>query len=280
LKTNKKDNTQVHMKKQLLLLSLLIALSSSCVHQRDLITFRQAQFPTQPEAILNSLELKIQPEDLLQITVHSFDKLAASPYNLTDGNSSQGGNMMQQSSGTVGQTSNQLELFLGYFVDREGYIDFPVLGRIQVGGLTLVEAKQKILTLLLPQLTDAVVNMRFLNFKITITGEVNRPGIIRLSNQRVTILEALGHGGDFTPYANRTNVLLIREKDGQRTYTRIDLTKADLFTSPYFYLQQNDVLYVEPIQAKVATVADPFSRAISYSSGLLAIITLIITLTR
>jgi polysaccharide export outer membrane protein len=143
-----------------------------------------------------------------------------------------------------------------------------------------VEAKQKILTLLLPQLTDAVVNMRFLNFKITITGEVNRPGIIRLSNQRVTILEALGHGGDFTPYANRTNVLLIREKDGQRTYTRIDLTKADLFTSPYFYLQQNDVLYVEPIQAKVATVADPFSRAISYSSGLLAIITLIITLTR
>ena len=266
------------MKKQLLLLSLLIALSSSCVHQRDLISFREAQFPTQPEAILNSLELKIQPEDLLQITVHSFDKLAASPYNLTDSNSPQGGGMMQQSSSTG--SSNQLELFLGYFVDREGYIDFPVLGRIQVGGLTLVEAKQKILTLLLPQLTDAVVNMRFLNFKITITGEVNHPGIIRLSNQRVTILEALGHGGDFTPYANRTNVLLIREKDGQRTYTRIDLTKADLFTSPYFYLQQNDVLYVEPIQAKVATVADPFSRAISYSSGLLAIITLIITLTR
>jgi polysaccharide export outer membrane protein len=188
--------------------------------------------------------------------------------------------MNQQGSGTVGQTSNQLELFLGYFVDREGYLDFPVLGRIQVGGLTLAEAKQKILTLLLPQLTDAVINMRFLNFKITLTGEVNRPGIIRLSNQRVTILEALGHGGDFTAYANRTNVLLIREKDGQRTYTRIDLTKGDLFTSPYFYVQQNDVLYVEPIQAKVATVADPFSRAISYSSGLLAIITLIITLTR
>lgn len=228
-----------------------------------------------PETILNALELKIQPEDLLRITVHSFDPLAAAPFNIeAEGQNMQIGNQIGQAGG------NSMELFMGYFVDQEGFIDFPVLGRIEVAGLTLDQAKFKIYELLQPYLRDAVVNMRFLNFKITVLGEVNAPGAVRLTNKRVTLLEAIGMAGDLSNYASRTNVLVIREKEGSRQYARLDLQSAEIFTSPYFYLQQNDVVYVEPIRARVATVADPAQRIISYASAGLSIITLIIALRR
>jgi polysaccharide export outer membrane protein len=122
--------------------------------------------------------------------------------------------------------------------------------------------------------------MRFLNLKITILGEVNNPGTIRLSNKRVTLLEAIGMAGDLSIYANRNNVLVIREENGKRTTARLDLQTAEIFTSPYFYLQQNDVVYIEPTKARIATVADPVQRFISYGSGVLSIVTLIIALTR
>lgn len=256
---------------------LILPLSlSSCVSHKELINFNEAQLPYgSPETILNALELKIQPEDLLRITVHSFDPLAAAPFNIEpEGQNLQIGNQIGQAGG------NSLELFMGYFVDQEGFIDFPVLGRIEVAGLTLDQAKFKIYELLQPYLRDAVVNMRFLNFKITVLGEVNAPGAVRLTNKRVTLLEAIGMAGDLSNYANRTNVLVIREKEGSRQYARLDLQSAEIFTSPYFYLQQNDVVYVEPIRARVATVADPAQRIISYASAGLSIITLIIALRR
>ncbi|MCB9082602.1 MAG: polysaccharide biosynthesis/export family protein [Lewinellaceae bacterium] len=252
---------------------------SSCVRQKDLVTFRDANFNlAQAEAIANQMELKIQPEDLLQVDVATgqgeIDQLATAPFNLPIGQNQ----LMQMQGGSQGSTP--LELFMGYFVDSEGFVDLPTLGRVEVGGLTLREAKQKLIGLLTPYLNVPVVNIRFLNFKVTVLGEVTAPGAIRLSNQRVTILEALGYAGDFTPYANRSSVLLIREQDGQRTYTQLNLQQKDIFTSPYFYLQQNDVIYVQPTQAKVATVADPLQRAISYGSGVISIVTLIIALTR
>lgn len=258
---------------------LILALSlSSCVSHSELINFNEAQLPyDSPENILNAMELKIQPEDLLRITVHSFDPLAAAPFNLEG--TGQGGVQMPVQQLGIGQ-GNQMELFMGYFVDQEGYIDFPVLGRLKVAGLTLEEAKFQIYELLQPYLRDAVVNARFLNFKITVLGEVNAPGTVRLTNKRVTLLEALGMAGDLSDYANRTNVLVIREKEGSRQYARINLQSADIFTSPYFYMQQNDVIYVEPIRARVATIADPAQRIISYASAGLSIITLIIALTR
>lgn len=230
-----------------------------------------------PETILNALELKIQPEDLLRITVHSFDPLAAAPFNIE--NQEQGGmNMNQMTQGQGG--ANNLELFMGYFVDKDGYIDFPVLGRIEVAGLTLEQAKFNLYNLIEPYLKDGVINMRFLNFKVTVLGEVNAPGTIRLTNKRVTLLEAIGMAGDLSDYANRTNVLIMREKEGSREYARLNLQSAEIFSSPYFYLQQNDVVYVEPIKARVATVADPAQRIISYASAGLSIITLIIALRR
>lgn len=230
------------------------------------------------EAIDNTIELKVQPNDLLRITVQSFNEEASKPFNI-ENNMQQNGNLMQQSGGGPG-SSNGFEMFSGYLVDNEGCINFPVLGRLPVNGLSLAQIQNIVTDGVKPYLKDAVVNVRLLNFKITILGEVGRPGILRLSNQRITLLEAIANAGDFNPYANRSNVLLIREENGQRTYQRLDFQSGELFKSPYFYLKQNDVIYIEPIKAKVATVADPFQRGISYGSAFLSFITLIIAVFR
>ena len=250
---------------------------SSCVSHPELMNFNAEGFPSnQIEEILNATELRIQPEDLLRITVHSADPIAAQPYNLENLQT----NSPAQAFQNQGSQGNQLELFMGYFVDQQGAIDFPSLGRIEIGGLTLDQAKFKIYAMLQPFLKDAVVNIRYLNFKITVTGEVNTPGVIKLTNKRVTILEALGQAGDLTQYANRTNLLFIREKEGKREYARINLQSAEIFSSPYFYLQQNDFIYVEPLRVRTATVADPAQRIISYSTAALSLISIIIAVTR
>lgn len=261
----------------LALLVLFLVFFSSCVRHPELINFNTANLPDNtPEQIVNAMNLTIQPEDLLRIQVHSIDDTAAMPFNMERDNQQ---NM--QLANQAGEGGNYaIELFQGYLVDQDGFIEIPTLGRIKVEGMTLEEAKKKILELVNPYLNDPTVSMRFLNLKITVLGEVNSPGIKRLSNKRVTLLEALGMAGDLSLYANRTNILIIREEEGRRTYMRLNLQSAEIFTSPYFYMQQNDVIYVEPIQARIATVADPAQRIITYSSAGLSIITLIIALTR
>ena len=248
---------------------------TGCVRHNTLISFNAEDndMPVQEE-ILNQMDLLIQPEDLLKIDVSSFNIEAAQPFNKPDMLNQSNGNMQMM------QNTRNLELFVGYFVDEDGFVDLPVIGSVKVSGMTLSKARAKIEEMVKPYLKDAVVNLRFLNFKVTVAGEVNFPGMIRLTNKRTTILEVIGLAGDLTPYANRSNVLVVREEGGQRSYTRLNLKAYDIFNSPYFYVQQNDFIYVEPIQARVATVADPAQRFISYSSGILSVITLIIALTR
>jgi polysaccharide export outer membrane protein len=258
---------------------LLLLTTSSCVTHKQLLNFQSENMAlSQPEDILNLINLRIQPEDLLQITVHSYDLEAVRPFNLENSQGGAGANNIMLNAQQVG--SNALELFIGYFVDREGYIDFPVLGRVPVMGLTLEEAKFKLLDMLKTYLKDPVVNIRFLNFKITLLGEVNLPGTIRLSNKRITLLEAIGLAGDLTPYANRSNILIIREQDGKRITERLNLQDNSILVSPYFYLMQNDVIYIEPLRARTATTADLFQRIIAYSSAGLSVITLILTLSK
>lgn len=268
-----KQITQMSSSSLRVVLYLFAISSSSCVSHGELINFNEANFPlNQPEEILNAMNIQIQAEDLLRITVHSLNPNAVAPYNLEQPGQN---NMLQNNQGT--QT---LELFTGYPVDQNGFIDFPVLGPLKVAGMTLEEAKLMIYDRIRPSVKDVVVNVRYLNFKITVIGEVNSPGTLRLTNKRVTLLEALGMAGDLTPYANRRSVLVIREEGGKRSYQRLNLQSAEIFSSPFFYLQQNDVISVDPIQAKVATVADPAQRIISYASAGLSIITLIIALSR
>jgi polysaccharide export outer membrane protein len=257
-------------------------LCGACVHHKELITFPEetTQFSS-PEAILNGVQLRVQPDDVLRITVHSFDPIAASPFNIDPigGQAQNQGQMLNQ--GGQGNNGNYTpELFMGYLVDPEGYINFPVVGRLKVDSLTIAEVEQLVSDGVKPYLKDGVVNARFLNFKITVLGEVNVPGYIRISSQRINMLEAIGLSGDFSPYANRTNVLLIREQNGRRTYERFNFQDERVISSPYFYLQQNDVLYVEPIKAKVATVQDPFARGLTYGTALLSVVTLLVALLR
>lgn len=267
------------MKNYFILFLLFIGFLSSCVSHKELVNFNNEESPLTigTEEIVNAMNLKIQAEDLLRIQVHSADKdqLAALPFNLEPPGQQ---NMMPQAGQARSGGNYSIELFNGYLVDQEGNIDFPVIGKIEVNGLTLEEAKAKLINLLKQYINVPIVNMRFLNLKITVLGEVNNPGTVRLSNKRVTLLEAIGMAGDLSIYANRTNVLVIREENGKRTTARLDLQTAEIFTSPYFYLQQNDVVYIEPTKARIATVADPVQRFISYGSGILSIVTLIIAL--
>ncbi len=265
-----------------LFFTLLIALLSlpSCVHHKELVSFSSVNTSAYgPEVVLFAGQLRVQPDDLLRINVHSFNPEAAAPFNI-EGMNQQMQQVQQVQQSMEASGNYTMELFNGYFVDREGYINFPVLGRLKVEGMTLPQIEKLITTGTQPYLKDAVVNVRFLNFKVNVLGEVNRPGIVRISNQRVSLLDVIGNAGDFTPYANRTNVLLVREENGLRSFQRLNFQNGEIFNSPYFYLRQNDMLYVEPIKAKVATVQDPFARGVTYGTAFISIITLAVALFR
>ncbi|NHM01108.1 polysaccharide biosynthesis/export family protein [Flavobacterium difficile] len=186
-------------------------------------------------------ETTLQPDDQLLIIVSSENAEAASPYNLKtvafQGNSEN----------ILAQERNQ-----AYVVDQDGNIEFPMLGTIKVGGLTRIEATNKIKDLLKNgHLSDPIVNVRLLNFKVSVLGEVANPGVFPISGERVTLVEALALAGDLTIYGKRNSILLIREKNGVKTYEKIDITKTDFINSPNYYLTQNDVVYVEPNKTRV-----------------------------
>ncbi|UPK72913.1 polysaccharide biosynthesis/export family protein [Chitinophaga filiformis] len=145
----------------------------------------------------------------------------------------------------------------GYLVNEQGFIEYPVLGQVKAAGLT----KEQLTTYLRDELNnrklmkDPVVSVRFLNYRVTVLGEVSRPGVFAINNERMSIMEALGIAGDITIYGKKDNVLLIREVDGQRTIKRLNLNSDDILSSPYYYLQSNDVVYVEPTKARVANAS-------------------------
>ena len=186
-------------------------------------------------------ETTLQPDDQLLIIVSSENAEAASSYNLRtyayNGNT---------------ENANAQARDQAYVVDKEGNIEFPILGTIKVGGLTRIETTNKIKNLLKNgHISDPIVNLRLLNFKVSVLGEVVRPGMFSISGERVTLMEALALAGDLTIYGKRNNILLIREKNGTKTYEKIDITKTDFINSSNYYLSQNDVIYVEPNKTRV-----------------------------
>ncbi len=183
---------------------------------------------------------KIKPDDVLEITVSSLNPEANSLFNIGTMP-----NMTNPNSGTYSATNH-----MGYLVDHEGYIEYPVLGRIKLGGLTKEEAKKALQEQLSAFLKDPIINIRFQNYRITVIGEVNRPSTFIMPSEKTSVLTALGMAGDMTVYGKRDNVLIIREEDGVRTMTRINLNEKDVLNSPYFYLQQNDIVYVEPVRSR------------------------------
>lgn len=248
------------MRQTTLLLALSLLAFSSCVKHRQLINFNEgAEFSSSPQAIPNLPVIRIQPDDALAISVHTLEREAANPYNLNGA-----GNAEQAT----------------FLVDAGGYIDYPALGRIRAEGLTTLELRDTLLGRLEPYLKEAIVYVRFTNFRFTVMGEVRNPGVYAMAEEKVTILEAIGQCGDLTNYGDRTNILVIREQDGERSFGHLNLHDRNVFQSPYFYLRQNDVVYVEPLQQKTASITDPTTRVLPYVSIGVTLINLIIILSR
>ena len=144
---------------------------------------------------------------------------------------------------------------MSYQVSKEGYIEYPVLGHLKVGGMTRSEFTDMLKNRLQPYLTDPVINLKVTNFKVTISGEVASPRKIDVDGDRITLIEALAQAGDLTLYGMRSNILIVRDNQGEKTFNRVDITKADFVNSPFYYLKQNDYVYVEPRKVKVDSTA-------------------------
>jgi len=227
------------------LLPLLLLLCTSCVNTRKATYFNDVPDNLRM-SVPSAVEQIVQPNDILGIQVNSPNADAASMFNTNT-----------NTNGTPLSGTNAL-LPHGYLVDPQGFIQFPVLGRLQAGGLTKQQLTEQIRNHLVERklLLDPVVSIRFLNFRVTVLGEVARPTVVPVPNEKITILEALGFAGDLTIFGKRENVLLIREENGERITKRINLNSKDLLNSPYFYLKNGDVLYAEPNRARVASATN------------------------
>ncbi len=225
------------------ILSAAIMLLSGCSSTKDVAYFQNSS-SVNLDASKYLYDARIMPKDVLTITVSATDADAAVPFNMT-----------VPTPLTQGQRSSYSQALLqSYLVDNDGNIDFPKVGSIHLGGLTKSEAEKLIQDKIKPYMNEQenpIVTVRMTNYKISVLGEVNRQGMYTVGNEKINILEALALAGDLTIYGVRTNVKLIREDaTGEKTMHVLDLTDANIINSPYYYLQQNDIVYVEPNKVK------------------------------
>jgi polysaccharide biosynthesis/export protein len=238
-----------HMRKFLpaleyiLLTIFLASFLTSCLSTRKVAYFGDLKDSTLI-ASKDGLEPVIQKKDILSISVSSLSTDAAIIFNapnvpLTPGSAS---------------TANMPQTY-GYLVSQDGNIKFPVLGDVPTAGLTQKQLEDSLRKMLIDKklLFDPIVTARFLNFRITVLGEVNHPGIVNVPSEQISILEAIGQAGDLTIFGLRNNVILIRQEGPNKLVKRLDLTSSELLKSPYFFLKSNDVVYVEPGKAKIAS---------------------------
>ena len=240
---------------------IILLFLSSCVSKKEVVYFQNAKdFETMVDT--DTFTPKFKVNDIISVYVSTFDMDASRPFNL----SKDGGN------------NNNTE-FLDYLIDNEGNIDYPVLGKIKLLGLSVQEAQELFKDKLALYLKDPIVNIRILNFRISVLGEVGSPGMYEVSGERITILEALALAGDLTIKGQRENILVVRDFNGTKTYTRVDLTNKELFNSPVYYLTQNDTIYVEPNNSAVSGASGDMriSTIISISSFLVTTALIFVT---
>lgn len=207
----------------------------SCASPKNIVYLQNASSSAGKNSA--SYELLIQPDDMLQIIVSAENPEVAAPYNLKSGPVD--GAMGGQSQGDT------------YLVDKNGEIDFPQIGKVALKGLSRLEAIEKLKDILKEHINNPTIQLKITNFKISVLGEVASPGVRNVSGERITLLEALSMSGDLTIYGKRKNIMVVREKDGVKTIEKVNITQADFINSPYYYLAQNDVVYVEPNKTQV-----------------------------
>ena len=266
--------TKTGMKKiNIILIVSTLLIFTGCTTQKKLAYFNTVT-ASSAESINAQLkneraDARILTDDRLSITVSALDPNAVAIYNLPFVSFASPGSDQIYAS----------PVLQSYLVNSQGNINFPVLGEIKLEGLTLSEAGNLIKSKLAEHVADPIVNIQFVNFRITVLGEVLRPGQFPVTNERVTILDALGLAGDMTAYGRRDNVLLTRNNNGKLEFARINLNSDEVFKSPYFYLQQNDVIYVEPNTVKSISSQD-IPLYLSSLSTLATLVTLIYSISK
>ncbi len=240
---------------------VLLGLISSCAPNKSILYL---QDPQNLNPTLQSYANVIQPDDNVLITITADEPVLAAPFN----------NLYLNEKSTESKITN--DAMLGYLVDVNGEIDFPRIGKVKIGGLTRIEAESKIKNLIKPYINNPGINLRILNFKISVLGEVIRPGSQTITSDRITLLEALSNAGDLTIYGKRNQIMILREVEGVRSMQQVDITTTDFIDSPYYYLAHNDVVYVTPNKTRVnASVIGPnLTVGLSALTLLISIITL------
>ncbi len=245
------------------LIALSVIIMTSCASRRDVVYFQNTgDFETLVDK--NSITPKFKVDDVLSIYVSTLDNEASAPFNLFRGGS-EGGLRPEQ---------------VDYLIDKDGEIDFPVIGKIKVAGLSSEELRVMLREQLSEYLKDPIINIRLRNFTVTVLGEVNRPGTYPVEGERITILEALGLANDLTIKGKRENVMVIRDFDGTKVYHRINLKRKEAMSSPVYYLTQNDVVYVEPNKSAITSSALDNRATIAISIASILITSTVILITR
>lgn len=258
------------------ILFFILLTCASCVSQKKMIYLQGADYlQDNPQQIKENFELKIQPDDQLAISISSKDKELIGPFN----------NNTLIGSGGSSQSTTQSGV--SYFqVDKDGHIEFPIFGTLKASGKTRTELAKELEDKLITQnyIKDPLVSIKIMSFKVTVLGEVKSPGVQNVTGERLTLLEALGMAGDLLPSGKRENIMVIREEEGVRKTYTVDLTSSyDALNSPCYYLQQNDVVYVEPnsaIRVKGSATMSTMTSTVSLVSMLASLVSLIIAISR
>jgi polysaccharide export outer membrane protein len=241
----------------------VLALLSSCASRKDVVYFQDAEnFETLVND--NTFVSKFKVDDLVSIHISSLNPEASAPFNLFRG-SSEGGFQAEQ---------------IDYLVDQAGEIDFPVIGKLKIQGLSPEEVRILLRERLSDYLKDPIINIRLRNFSITVLGEVLKPGTYPVNGEQITILEALGLAGDLTLRGVRNNILVLRDFNGTKVYSRVDLTSKNITKSPVYYLTQNDVVIVEPNKSAIKETSLDASASIYVSIATVLITSTILLITR
>ncbi|GAB2544693.1 polysaccharide biosynthesis/export family protein [Spirosoma aerophilum] len=256
-------------KNVLLFVGVFLA-SSSCVSPKKIVYFQGDVDTGNAVRMPEPYTPLIKAGDVLSIQVSSLNSEASAYFNPYT--------PMAVANGRTAQLANTngLPEISGYLVSQGGEIELPLIGLVKVGGFTIPQVREQLRESLKTYLKEPTVNVRNLNFRISVLGEVVRPSLFTIPNDQITLIEALSLAGDATIYGRRDNILVVREENGQKTFTRLDITKRNLFRSQYYYLHPNDIVYVEPGKVRVSN-ADQFYQIVPAILSALSLIAIIVT---
>jgi len=253
-----------------LIFSVVVALSASCVSNKKIAYFQDIQSIKQAKLDSAAVftEPVIQSDDILSVNIFTLNPQSGAIVNQAASNTVLGGGA---------NTAVAAQQVSGFLVDRNGDVELSLIGKVKVAGLTTYQARELIREKAAAVYKEPNVQLRFANFKVSVLGEVNSPSTYTLPNEKVSILDALSLAGDLTIYGKRDNVLIVRDNNGKKEFVRLDLNSSKIFNSPFYYLKQNDVVYVEPNKRKVSASNSAQIQTIGVIASVISVIVLAIS---